>query len=128
MMAPEHVEVIRAWERDPEVRADYRRHPRGAVLGRLRRLAPPALVRAAIILTVEHLSSGRPLTLPDDVAEIYLGDPSAFPGAACDRCGYLMPVQAEVRPDGAVAYTGYGYLGPCPVCEGHPDNQGGIDA
>jgi hypothetical protein len=88
------------------------------------RFDPPVLARAVWFLLVEHLVSGAPVALPPDVAEIYLNDPDAFPTTPCEGCGYLLPTQSKLRPDGTYRHIGW-YLGACPVCglDNHPERE-----
>jgi hypothetical protein len=122
-MTPEHIALVRAWDARPEVRADFTAHPRDPLLVRILRLDPPALVRAVTLMVTWHVLDGTPLSFPDYVAEVYVRDPDAIPGLACDRCGYYMPVRGRLLPTGQIAYGEEGYFGPCPVCSGYRNGQ-----
>lgn len=129
-MVPEHVAMIRA-AAGPHLRALAAPNPAGETFAaRLIRTDPPALVRAALMLVAWHLFEGRPLTLPDYVAEVYVDDPSALPGNPCDGCGYCMPMRGRLLPIGAIkgADGGGVYVGPCPVCTGYRNGQGAASA
>ncbi len=127
-MTTEHRDLLAAWSRSPEVAEDYRAHPRDTCVARLVRLRPPALARAAVMLLAWHLDEGRPLTLPDYVAEVYLRDPDALPGLACEGCGYCMPIRGRLLPNGQLAYGEEGYVGPCPACAGYRTGMAGAPA
>jgi len=125
-MAPEHVALVRAaspaYFSAPEG-IEANREP---LVARLLRVRPPALVRAALMLLAWHLTEGRPLTLPDYVAEVYVNDPDALPGRACDACGYCMPLRGRLLPSGDIEEeeADLEYVGPCPVCAGYRNGQG----
>jgi hypothetical protein len=91
----------------------------------LERFHPPALARAVWFQLLAHVASGVPVALPPDVAEIYLGDPDAYPANACEGCGYLMPMRTRLRADGTYRHIA-SYLGACPVCgrDNHPEEEG----
>ena len=115
-MSPEHVAIGRAWH-TPEVCADWLDHPDDHWDLRARRLDPPSLVRAMYELLHYHLGTGAPLTLPPEVARVYLDDPDAWARDDCEGCGYLAPVRCR--------RTGRGWLDPllhyfprCPLCGG----------
>ena len=115
-MAPEHLRVVSEWQQRPDVRADFRAHPRDPWPAREARLAPPALVRAAWRLLIRHLERGTPVALPPAVAQIYLDDPDAWPCNECTGCGYLAPVRIRWTRSGRpeVVLT---YLEECPACD-----------
>jgi hypothetical protein len=124
-LAPEHGRLIADWLRGPGavVRAKDHGHSEQRVCNRcILDGDPPALVRAALLILVDHLTSGAPVVLPPNVAEIYLADPDAYPASPCDGCGYLLPTQSKLRPDGTYQHIGW-YLGECPVCglDNHPE-------
>ena len=75
---------------------------------------PPALVRAMWVMLFEHIEHGVPVTLPPDVAQVYVDHPDAVPAVPCPACGYLLPGR-----DGRLAYDG-----PCPGCEMVPAGRG----
>jgi hypothetical protein len=123
-MAPEHIKLIQTWMHE---------HCGGHVLVRLpgeswydilQRLQPPALVRASWLLMAHHMADGTPASLAPAVAEVYLADPDAYPTNACDECGYLLPTQSRLRPDGSYRQIGR-YMGECPVCgnDNHPKEE-----
>jgi hypothetical protein len=101
-LAPEHREMLAAWSACPDVRAEFHLRPRDTLLGRVLRLRPPALVRAAMILVATHVARGTPLTLPDYVARVYVEDPLALPLLACDGCGYGLPIRGRTLADGRI--------------------------
>jgi hypothetical protein len=70
------------------------------------------------------MGRGAPVSLAPSVAEVYLSDPDAFPTNACDGCGYLLPTQTKLKPDGTYRHIGW-YMGECPVCglDNHPKNE-----
>jgi hypothetical protein len=124
---PEHSKLIRDWLLGPHapVRAVEHGHDVQRVCQRCMTDGnPPALVRAALLILVDHLASGAPVALPPNVAEIYLSDPDAYPTNPCDSCGYLLPTQSKISPNGTYQHVGW-YLGACPVCglDNHPEEE-----
>jgi hypothetical protein len=92
------------------------------------RLDPPALARAVWFLLIAHVTTGSPVSLPPNVADVYLNDPDAYPANACEGCGYLLPSRSRILPDGSYRHVAW-YMGECPVCglDNHPDDQEGED-
>ena len=124
-MDPEHAGQVADWLRD---HVDGKRFggtcgDPGHVCPRcLDRLEPPTLARAVWVMLVDHLTSGAPVAMPPPVAAVYLSDPQALPANPCAGCGYLLPTQSQIRPDGTYRHIGW-YMGECPVCclDNHPD-------
>ena len=126
-MDPEHARLVADWLRQhvngkrhgPHVDAPDHVCPRC-----IDRLSPPALARAVWFMLLDHMTSGEPVAMPPNVAEVYLSDPQAYPANPCEGCGYLLPAQARLRPDGSYRHVGL-YLGACPVCglDNHPEDQ-----
>jgi hypothetical protein len=124
-MEQEHIRFIATWMND---------HCGGSIMPSFRRgenwydiferLRPPALVRALWLIMADHMGRGAPVSLAPAVAEVYLSDPDAFPANACEGCGYLLPTQTRLRPDGSYRHIGW-YMGECPVCglDNHPQNE-----
>ena len=128
-LAPEHGRLIAAWLRGPgaAMRAEAHGHSEHRVCTRcILDSNPPALVRAALLILVDQLTSGAPVALPPKVAEIYLSDPDAFPTNACGGCGYLLPTRSKLRMDGTYRHIAE-YLGICPGCgrDNHPESEQG---
>ena len=123
-MDREHVAFFQDWMREHCGGLTLRRLPGDTWYDLLDRDKPPALVRAVWLLMCEYMDTGAPVSLAPSVAEVYLSDPDAFPANACEGCGYLLPTQSKVRPDGTYRHVGR-YLGACPVCgrDNHPDEE-----
>jgi len=122
-MTPEHIALVQAWQAQAEVRAAFAARPHDPLLTRILRLDPPALVCAVMLLVAWHVLYGSPLSLPDYVADVYVRDPDAIPGSACDRCSYYMPVRGRLLPTGQIEFGEEGYFGPCPICSGYRNGQ-----
>ena len=115
-MAPEHIRFVQDWMVEHLGGMDVPiALPGESPAATFRRLRPPALVRAAWLIIDEHARNGTPVSLAPGVAEVYLEDPDAYPANPCEGCGYLLPTQATVRPDGRFRHRGL-YVGTCPVC------------
>ncbi len=129
-MAPEHVALFREWMTahcGGQTIPTLPREPWPALLARLQ---PPALVRAVWVLMAEHMATGAPVTLPPEVADVYLSDSNAWPANPCAGCHYLLPTRSTIRPDGRYHHIAV-YEGTCPVCglgtqaqEDHDDGMG----
>jgi len=115
-MEPEHVSRLQAWMREHVGGLRIPLRPGETVYALCSRYVPPALIRAAWLLMFEHMDSGAPVSLARAVAEVYLGDPDAFPVNPCEACGYLFPARASIRPDGTYRLLPGWYMGICPVC------------
>ena len=122
-MDPEHARLVAAWlgghvngkQCGPHVDGPNHVCPRC-----IDRLAPPPLAHAVWLMLLDRtLSSGAPVAMPPNVAEVYLNDPRAYPADPCAGCGYLLPTQSAMRADGTYRHIGR-YLGDGPVCG--PDN------
>ena len=121
-MAPEHIRLVQDWMREhvgDHVPLALPGESPAATFGRLR---PPALVRAAWLLVDNHVRSGSPVSLAPEVARVYLEDQDAYPASSCEACGYRLPLQGTLRPDGSFANVTY-YLGSCPVCGNNTDPE-----
>ena len=124
-MAPEHARPVADWMRQ---HVDGRNHgpcvasPNHVYPRCIDREDPPALARAVWFVLLDHLASGAPVAMPPHVAEVYLGDPRAYPADRCDGCGYLLPTRSTIREDGSYRHIAR-YLGQCPVCglDNHPE-------
>jgi hypothetical protein len=123
-MAPEHITLIQDWMREHCGGLSLTRLPGESWYDILERLKPPALVRAAWLLTQYCVTDGMPASLAPSVAEVYLADPDAYPANVCDGCGYLLPTKSKLRPDGSYRQIGW-YMGECPVCgnDNHPQKE-----
>ena len=123
-MDPEHARLVATWLREQVNGKPYGPHvdtPSHVCPRCIDRLDPPALARAVWFMLLDHLTTGAPVAMPPHVAEVYLNDPRAVPSNPCKGCGYLMPAQSTIRPDGTYRHRGW-YLGVCPVCglDNHP--------
>jgi hypothetical protein len=117
---PDHGRMVADWLRE---HVDGKRHggpcdgDPGHVCPRcIDRLNPPPLARGVWLMLLDSvLRSGAPVAMPPDVAEVYLGDPHAYPANPCSGCGYLLPTRSTLRPDGSYRHIGL-YSGVCPSC------------
>jgi hypothetical protein len=119
-MDPEHVQLVADWLRanvDGKRLGPCTGDPDTHVCPRcIDRLHPPALARAVWFVLVNHMTTGDPVTMPPNVAQVYLDDPNAYPANPCEGCGYLLPTRSRIRPDGTYKHIAV-YVGICPVCE-----------
>ncbi len=113
-MAPEHVAIVRAWF-TPEVLADIRARPPETWGAYAARTKPPNLIRAMFELAGYHVLQDRPLSLPAEVAAVYVEDPDAQPRDGCDGCGYPAPVRCRATGTGPRKPTRH-YFTHCPLC------------
>ena len=103
-MAPEYVRhVLEEWAREPTVTEPRSRLTR--VVEDLITWPPP-----------DHL-----LTLPPEVAQVYLDDRAAHPIADCEDCGYSVPMRPEWWQGGTpmTHFPAVSYFPHCPLCGGH---------
>lgn len=62
-----------------------------------------------------------PLAMPQEVAGVYLSDPSAMPLHDCEDCGFRLPIrpgQAVATPTGLKNEPAVSYFKRCPLCGG----------
>ena len=111
-MAPEHLDLLRAWHRTPEAAAEFQAHPVARWAERLTRLEIPPLVRAAYELAIAHTHSGSPPALPEVVGQVYTEHVRTSPRDTCTVCGYPAPMQFHASEPFAVFFQ------TCPLCDG----------
>lgn len=126
-MEPEHIRLVQDWMREHVGDGKPLALPGESPAATIARLRPPALVRAVWILVDEHVRSGSPISLAPEVARVYLEDPHAYPASPCDGCGYRLPIQGKLRPDGSFADCIW-YVGSCPVCGHNTDTDEEVTA
>jgi hypothetical protein len=117
-MNPEHARLVAGWlskHMDGKRQGPHVDSPDHVCPRCIDRLDPPALARAVWFMLIDCLMTGAPVAMPPNVAEVYLHDSQAYPASPCDGCGYLLPTQSTIRPDGGYRHIGV-YLGECPVC------------
>ena len=115
-MDRKHVQLIQDWMQENLGGLHARiALPHESVYETLKRLQPPALVRAVWLLTDAHVRTGCQVSLAPAVAELYLADENVYPASPCDGCGYPLPIRGALQPDHTFIDVGY-YLGLCPVC------------
>lgn len=118
-MDPEHARLAARWLRehvDSRVQGPHVESERHVCPQCINQLDPPALARAVWFLLLEHtVGDGAPVTMPPNVARVYLKDPNAYPANPCEGCGYLLPTRSQMMADGTYRHIGV-YRGECPVC------------
>jgi hypothetical protein len=119
-LTPEHRQILAEWFTSSppldEPMCPYRHPPPPQFCDRcIDRVNPPALIKALWRMMVEHVTTGSPVALSPEVAQIYVDDPDAVPARACMQCGYLLPMRAKLRADRTYRFLA-SYDGPCPVC------------
>jgi hypothetical protein len=124
-MDREHVAFVRDWMREHCGGLTLHRTPGESWYALLKRLKPPALVRAMWLMMAHHMGDGTALSLAPTVAEIYLDDSDAYPINPCLSCGYLLPARARIKADDGCQLLSGWYMGECPVCglDNHPDDS-----